>query len=124
MIDSLGPSLNKPASSLYRHNLTATLESAIRATTNEGDLINRLDVRMLEFTAMDLGWDVFMLEYKCQRPLDVVMSRDAMEKYMKMFRMLWRMKRVEYALDLGWKVVIIGARGSAKRVQCQSQITA
>ncbi|KAH9824870.1 Spc98 family-domain-containing protein [Melampsora americana] len=110
LIESLGPSLNKPASSLYRHNLTATLESAIRATSDDQALMNRLDVRMLEFTPLDLGWDVFMLEYKPQSPLEVVLSPAAMGGYMKTFRMLWRMKRVEYALDGGWKAVMLGSK--------------
>lgn len=112
LIESLGPSLNKPANTLYRHNLTATLESAIRSTTNETELINRLDVRMLEFNSLELGWDVFMLEYKTERPLDVVMSSTAMEKYMRMFRILWKMKRLEYVLDKAWKVVILGVKRS------------
>ncbi|MBW0483746.1 hypothetical protein O181_023461 [Austropuccinia psidii MF-1] len=114
LIESLGPSLNKPANTLYRHNLTATLESAIRATSNETQLINRLDVRMLEFTSMELGWEVFMLEYKIERPLDVIMSSGSMEKYMKMFKMLWKIRRVEYALDLAWKVIMVDVNKSLK----------
>ncbi|KAG0144469.1 hypothetical protein CROQUDRAFT_47284 [Cronartium quercuum f. sp. fusiforme G11] len=112
LIESLGPSLNKPASSLYRHNLTSTLESAIKLTSNNPttDLINRLDVRMLEFESNDLGWDVFMLEYKTETPLDVILSQKAMEKYMKMFRMIWRIKRVEYVIELGWKILMVGCR--------------
>ncbi|KAI8445083.1 spindle pole body component alp6 [Phakopsora pachyrhizi] len=117
LIETLGPSLNKPANTLYRHNLTATLESAIRSTSNETGLINRLDVRMLEFSSMELGWEVFMLEYKSERPLDVVISSSSMEKYMKMFRMLWKMKRVEYVLDMGWRVIMIGASRSLRHLR-------
>ncbi|KAH9450460.1 hypothetical protein MJO29_014588 [Puccinia striiformis f. sp. tritici] len=122
LIESLGPSLNKPANRLYRHNLTATLESAIRATTDENHrklLLNRLDVRMLEFNSnLESGWEVFMLEYKTEKPLDVVLSTNAMEKYMRMFRVLWKLKRLEYNLDRAWKVVILGVNRSLKHLHC------
>ncbi|KAA1086261.1 Microtubule-nucleating Tub4p (gamma-tubulin) complex component [Puccinia graminis f. sp. tritici] len=118
LIETLGPSLNKPANTLYRHNLTATLESAIRATSDERLLLNRLDVRMLEFSPAESGWDVFMLEYKTEKPLDVVLSASAMEKYMRMFRLLWKMKRLEYSLDRAWKVVILGVNRALKHLHC------
>ncbi|WAQ93390.1 hypothetical protein PtA15_18A451 [Puccinia triticina] len=116
LIDSLGPSLNRPANTLYRHNLTATLESAIRATSDERLLLNRLDVRMLELSPLESGWEVFMLEYKTERPLDVVLSAAAMEKYMRMFRVLWKMKRLEYSLDRAWKLVILGVNRALKHL--------
>ncbi|KAI9624054.1 hypothetical protein H4Q26_017065 [Puccinia striiformis f. sp. tritici PST-130] len=87
LIESLGPSLNKPANRLYRHNLTATLESAIRATTEK-----------------IIG--------------NVVLSTNAMEKYMRMFRVLWKLKRLEYNLDRAWKVVILGVNRSLKHLHC------
>jgi len=118
LIENLGPSLNKPASTLYRHNLTATLESAIRATSDERLLLNRLDVRMLEFSPHESGWDVFMLEYKTERPINLILSSGAMEKYMRMFRVLWKMKRLEYALDRAWKVVILGVNRSLRHLHC------
>ncbi|PLW44340.1 hypothetical protein PCANC_09939 [Puccinia coronata f. sp. avenae] len=31
-----------------------------------------------------------------------------MEKYMRMFRILWKLKRLQYALDRAWKLVILG----------------
>ncbi|KNZ60240.1 hypothetical protein VP01_158g9 [Puccinia sorghi] len=99
LIESLGPSLNKPANTLYRHNLTATLESAIRATSDERLLLNRLD-------------------YKTERPINLILSSGAMEKYMRMFRVLWKMKRLEYSLDRAWKVVILGVNRSLRHLHC------
>ena len=45
------PSLNRPASTLFRHNLTGVLETAVRASNAQYDdpeILNRLDVRLLE----------------------------------------------------------------------------
>ena len=44
------PELAKPATMVYQHNLTAILESAVRATNTQydhADVLNRLDVQVL-----------------------------------------------------------------------------
>jgi len=67
--------LIKPATQLYLHNLSGILESAIRATNaqfeNE-DILNRLDVRFLELSPGDTGWDVFTLDYHVDGPIGTV----------------------------------------------------
>ena len=43
--------LIKPATELFRHNLTGTLEASVRATNaqyDENDILQRLDVHILE----------------------------------------------------------------------------
>jgi gamma-tubulin complex component 3 len=45
------PSLSKPASMVFRHNLTSTLETAIRSSNvqyEDPDIKRRLDVKALE----------------------------------------------------------------------------
>jgi hypothetical protein len=99
------PSLLKPANSLYRHNLTATLETAIRssnAQTDPPDVLRRLDARMLEYSQGEIGWDVFTLEYKVDAPLDTVLDPDSMVKYLKLSNHLWKMKRIENTMINGW----------------------
>lgn len=67
--------LSKPANSLYLHNLTGVLESAIRATNaqfEDQDILNRLDVRLLEVSQGDKGWDVFSLLYRVDGPIETV----------------------------------------------------
>ncbi len=69
------PELIKPASSLYLHNLTGTLETAVRATNAQfetTDILNRLDVRMLDLSPGDQGWDVFSLHYHVTGPISTV----------------------------------------------------
>ena len=45
------PELARPATTLYQHNLTGILETAVRATNAQYDnaeILKRLDVRLLE----------------------------------------------------------------------------
>src|SRR5258706_9566807 len=107
------PSLSRPANTLYRHNLTATLEAAIRSTTaryDPPDIIRRLDARMLEYSHGEIGWDVFTLEYKIDAPVDTIIDPKSMESYLKIFSWLWRLKRVEGALTQLWSNICGGAK--------------
>jgi gamma-tubulin complex component 3 len=112
-LDSLRPSLSRPANTLYRHSLTATLDTAIRGSTSSTDdeeVLGRLDARMLEYEHGELGWDVFTLEYKVDAPVDVILDGRSMALYSKLFTHLWRIKRVEYALSEAWKRIMNEAR--------------
>ncbi|KAH9951715.1 gamma-tubulin complex DGRIP91/SPC98 component [Amylocystis lapponica] len=113
LMETLAPSLARPANTLYRHNLTATLESAVRASNAQSDgpdVLRRLDARMLEYSHGELGWDVFTLEYKVDAPLDTVLDPDAMGRYLRLFNHLWKVKRIEGALTKGWMRVAGGAK--------------
>jgi len=60
---------------VHRHNLSGVLESAIRATNaqfEDEDILNRLDVRLLEQSPGDNGWDVFSLDYHVDGPIGTV----------------------------------------------------
>ncbi|KAG7096908.1 hypothetical protein E1B28_004313 [Marasmius oreades] len=110
---ALGPSLSKPANTLFRHNLTATLEAAIRSSNAQNDppdVLRRLDARMLEYSRGEIGWDVFTLEYKVDPPIDTVIDPDSMVQYLKLFNHLWRMKRIEGTLSQCWMRMAGGAR--------------
>lgn len=57
------------------HDLSGVLESAIRATNaqfEDEDILNRLDVRLLEVSPGDTGWDVFSLDYHVDGPIGTV----------------------------------------------------
>jgi gamma-tubulin complex component 3 len=100
------PSLSRPANTLYRHKLTTTLETAIQgssSSTDDDEVLGRLDARMLEYEHGEVGWDVFTLEYKVDPPVDVIIDGRSMELYSKLFSHLWRIKRVEYTLTESWK---------------------
>lgn len=113
LMEALGPSLSRPAYTLYRHNLTATLETAIRSSNAQNDppdVLRRLDARMLEYSHGEIGWDVFTLEYKVDAPIDTVLDPDSMLTYLKLFNHLWQMKRIEGVLNSGWMRIASGAR--------------
>ncbi|GAA6052096.1 hypothetical protein JCM3770_006629 [Rhodotorula araucariae] len=114
LMEQLGASLSRPANTLYRHNLTSTLETAIRGSTPTSDVLTdvlrRLDARMLDFEQGQVGWDVFLLEYKVDAPLSTVLDPFALDSYRAMFKHLWEIKRVEYALNECWKTLMTKTR--------------
>lgn len=120
LMEGLSSSLERPANTLYRHNLTAQLEHAIRGSNaqfDSPDVLRRLDARMLELSHGEIGWDVFTLEYKIDAPVDVVVTPYGSRQYLKVFNFLWRVKRVEFALGSSWRRFMAGARGVLKAVE-------
>ncbi|KAG0282394.1 Gamma-tubulin complex component 3 [Linnemannia gamsii] len=113
LMESLGTNLSQPANTLFRHNLTGTLEAAIRSSNaqyDDPDILRRLDVRLLEISPGDSGWDVFSLDYHVDSPVNTILTPVAMHQYLKMFNFLWRVKRVEYALSSAWRRQTTSAR--------------
>ncbi|KAA8579819.1 hypothetical protein FQN60_006912 [Etheostoma spectabile] len=91
LMDLLKPELVRPATTLYQHNLTGILETAVRATNAQYDnaeILKRLDVRLLE----------------------VVFTRECMGHYLRVFNFLWRAKRMEYTLTDIWKGQMCNAK--------------
>uniref|UniRef100_A0A3Q4AS03 Uncharacterized protein n=1 Tax=Mola mola TaxID=94237 RepID=A0A3Q4AS03_MOLML len=85
LMDLLKPELVRPATTLYQHNLTGILETAVRATNAQYDnaeILKRLDVRLLE----------------------------CMSHYLRVFNFLWRAKRMEYTLTDIWKGQMCNAK--------------
>ena len=120
LMESLAPNLDRPANSQYRHTLTSQLEHAIRhsnAQYDDVEVLRRLDARMVEFSSGDTGWECFTLEYKISAPCDVVITQWASTQYLKVFNLLWRIKRVEFSLSTTWRRCMTGSRGVLAAVQ-------
>ena len=120
LMESLAPNLDRPASSQYRHTLTSQLEHAIRhsnAQYDNAEVLSRLDARMVEFSSGDTGWECFTLEYKISAPCDVVITQWASTQYLKVFNLLWRIKRVEFSLSSTWRRCMTGSRGVLASVE-------
>lgn len=114
LLECLASNLDQPAGSQYRHVLTGQLENAIRGSNAQYDdeeILHRLDVKILELSHGDIGWDVFSLEYKVDSPVNVIITHGENQKYLKMFNLLWRVKRVEFSLGSTWRRCMTGARG-------------
>lgn len=120
LVEAVAPSLDKPAVQLFRHHLTATLETAIRGSNaqyDSADVLHSLDARMLELGHGDIGWDVFTLDYRVEQPLDtVILDRVSMTEYLRVFNFLWRIKRVSYALNRTWRRMATSERAGALQV--------
>lgn len=113
LMEAIAPSLSRPANTLFRHNLTATLETAIRGSssaTDHPDVLRRLDARMMEYSGSEIGWECFALDYKVDAPVDTVLDPQAMTLYLRLFNQLWRIKRVETAVDACWRRIMTGER--------------
>jgi gamma-tubulin complex component 3 len=119
LMESLASNLEKPANTQYRHTLTAQLEHAVRNSNAQYDspeVLRRLDSRMLELSHGEIGWDVFTLEYKISAPIDVIVTPYGSKQYLKVFNFLWRVKRVEFALNSTWRRCMTGARTALRNV--------
>ncbi|XP_065841235.1 gamma-tubulin complex component 3 homolog [Oscarella lobularis] len=113
LMDLLEPELEQDAGHLYLHNLSGTLESAVRATNaqfDDSDILERLDVRLLELSAGDTGWDVFSLDYHVDGPIQTVFTHETVLRYLRIFNFLWRAKRMEHGLASVWKAQMTRTR--------------
>ncbi len=105
LMDRLGNELGKRASQIYRHNLNGIVEGALRSSLvqyEDAELLDRVAVRLLEPSAGDTGWEVFSLDYVVDGPLTAVIHSNAGLKYRRIFHLLWRIKRTEWALNKAW----------------------
>jgi len=108
LMDLMGPSLDEPANSLSVFKLSGTLEQAIRSSSAQSDapeFIDRLRVRLMAHLNEEVGWDVFTLEYVVNQPLTTIFTETAMNKYLRVFNFLWRLKRVEHSLCATWQMM-------------------
>lgn len=81
-MEQLQLELNENATKIYKHNLVSVLELAIRisnAQYDDGEILGRLDVRLLEASSGDTGWDVFTLDYRVEPPLNTIFTGNVME---------------------------------------------
>ncbi|KAL0486928.1 Tubgcp3 [Acrasis kona] len=120
LLEMISPDLNKPGTSIVRHTLLGILESAIRSSNaqyDDPDITGRLDIRMIsdnQITSSNknisqmhqtqdgMGWDMFTLTYIVNPPLDTIFTKDVLRVYIRIFKHLWRIKRVDAMLDATW----------------------
>ena len=120
LMDAVGADLDEPAASLSAYALTGALETATRASNAQFDPPEILDrVRVAcdarAVGADETGWDVFSLRYATSAPLDVVFTPEATRKYLRVFTFLWRLKRVEAALNATWQTMKPNVAASLER---------
>lgn len=120
LMDTLGSDLDEPASTISAYALTGSLETAIRASNAQFDppfILDKLRVQMQRSAVgqTECGWDVFSLKFATSAPLDVVFTEACMSKYLRIFTFLWRLKRVEHALNATWQTMKPNVAASLER---------
>lgn len=112
LLGALRDELQLPAVSLARHRLIDAFDSAVRVShvsaLYDARLLSRVDIRLLPTESMAnggdgaIGWDVLVLDYRVDAPLDAVLSPLCMRVYRRLFRWLLRLRRVSAALCDCW----------------------
>ena len=120
LMDAVVDVLDEPASNVSAYALTGALETATRASNAQFDpptILDKLRVATLRggVGTEETGWDVFSLRYVVQAPLDVVFTPDVHKKYARVFTFLWRLKRVEVALNAAWATMKPNVAASLER---------
>lgn len=123
LLELLWDGLNRPAGSLFRHNLVGVLESSIDSTRDPKEpewLLANLDVRLLSNDQISgsgssaTGWEVFALDYRISFPVDCVLDPQSMQEYSKLSRYIWGLKRLEAVLSRSWQNLRTAQNGVSK----------
>ena len=105
---------------IYLHSMMGILHDAIRSTNGKflpSFVLERIHVYLLptddkreKLFWIDSGdadkrdgWDIFSLGYNVDAPLAAVVHKEAMQKYQLVFKLLFRLKRIEWMLNNTWK---------------------
>jgi gamma-tubulin complex component 3 len=102
LMDQLNLVLSDKTNKIHKHNLVSILENAIRASNaqnDDGDIISKLFIRLEEFSALDDGWDIFVLRYQVELPLNSIFNEIAMSEYTRIFKLLWKIKRLFFYMN-------------------------
>ncbi|KAL1465246.1 hypothetical protein WDU94_004830 [Cyamophila willieti] len=104
--------LNKPASHLHSAYLHEVLDAAIRGTNaqyDNKDVLARLTIKTLVVSSKDLGWDIFVLDYNLNGPLEQIL-RVKDSPYSTTFKFLWSMKRLDHILSIIWEKQVFATK--------------
>ena len=108
LMDFLKPELNKDASKVSEITLIGLLKVAVHASNakyEDDDVLERLRVRKDRGIGTDTGWDVFFLEYVVAQPLSTIFTTRVMSQYLRVFRLLWKLKHAEHTLAEVWRTL-------------------
>jgi len=107
LMDIAEEELCKDANKVYKHQLLGMVDMAVRQSSVSqvcsADTVARLGVKLLEPSAGDKGWDVFLLDYAIDSPLHVVFTPAVMLQYDRAFAFLWKLRRVSHGLAACWR---------------------
>ncbi|KAH3743783.1 gamma-tubulin complex, component 3 [Pelomyxa schiedti] len=111
LTDLVGKDLSQPLCGIFKHNLASSLELAIRGSNaqfDDPDILARLDISLPPPTSttanalQQTGWDAFSLDYHVDSPINTIFTTEVMQTYLKLFKLLWKIKCVEHSLSGAW----------------------
>eukprot|EP00803_Ostreobium_quekettii_P003739 evm.model.scf_156.5 EVM.evm.TU.scf_156.5 scf_156:43972-47321(-) len=105
LMDFVKPELDKDASKVSEITLIGLLKAAVHASNakyEDDDVLERMRVRKDRGIGTDTGWDVFFLEYNVMQPLSTIFTPNVMSQYLRVFRLLWKLKHAEHTLAEVW----------------------
>jgi len=105
LMDNISSDLERDANEVHRHQLMGILDMAVRQSNAQycpPDIIARLGIKLLASSSGEKAWDVFLLDYAVDSPLNVILTPAAMTAYDRAFAFLWKLRRVSHALASSW----------------------
>ena len=110
LLSQLHSELHKPGAALNPRHLTFLLDQAVRASNarfEPPDVLHRLSIKVHRSSSAssssdESGWEAFTLDYLIDSPLNVIITPASMAVYLRVFAVLWRLKRVEWELKDVW----------------------
>ena len=100
----------------------AVVETAIRGSNaqyHKQEYLQCLDVKLLEASKGDEGWQIFSLEYKVGSPLNTILPPKIIGDYLRIFNFLWRLKRVDHILTSTWSQQMSNKKSLAALTEIQ-----
>lgn len=94
--------LGEKAGKIYKHTLRTILENAIRNSNfqyEDEEFLSSFDINLQDPSQLDIGWDVFTLDYIVNPPLSTIVSLWCSENYSRLFKFLFSVKRAEFLLN-------------------------
>ncbi|GMH41519.1 hypothetical protein BSKO_09429 [Bryopsis sp. KO-2023] len=105
LMDFIKPELDKDSVKVSEIQLAGHLRAAIHASSakyDDDEVLDRLHARKSKGFGLQRGWDVFSLEYRVNQPLSTVFTPKNMSSYLRVFRLLWKLKHAEQTLNKVW----------------------
>ncbi|KAJ2712981.1 Microtubule-nucleating Tub4p (gamma-tubulin) complex component [Coemansia spiralis] len=110
---------------IMAHDLSAVLASAVRSSNAQHETPERLAALVLmlpkKTEQKNSGWDDVTLSYHLSAPLNHVVSRPTMDKYVAVSQFLLKLKRIEYALHSAWLQQMTGSRSQLRSEDLQKR---
>lgn len=109
LMELLFEDLDKSAVQIQKHHLRGKLDSAITSSNAKYSKFNHnLEVCLKEASCGDVGWNIFMLDYKVSLPLTLIFTKASMTEYQRLFVFFWHLKKMEFTNNYFiWKKFMI-----------------